>query len=175
MSSNGIDYLISDDHVASYVRILALCLCQQGELENRPKTSSSSAVTIFPWLNRFQTFRFLHTCCCLSYHNWQQLRCLRNWSDSIRFVFICSHNQLICHLKHLMYLFYLDNRAVLVRFSLSRSRNARLKQSFISARFVSFIVSCMSSFSCYYLFLLPFFLFFFTCVWVLFSTCWYSR
>ncbi|CAF0748109.1 unnamed protein product [Adineta ricciae] len=69
MSSNGIDYLISDDHVASYVRILALCLCQQGELENRPKTSSSSALTVFPWLNRFQTFRSLHTCCCLSYHH----------------------------------------------------------------------------------------------------------
>ncbi|CAF1507256.1 unnamed protein product [Adineta steineri] len=66
-----IDYLISDDHVASYVRVLALCLCQKGELETRQRTSSSLPFAISPWQNRLQTFRFLHTSCCLSYNNRQ--------------------------------------------------------------------------------------------------------
>ncbi|CAM4852180.1 unnamed protein product, partial [Rotaria magnacalcarata] len=34
---NNIDYLLSDEYVASYVRTLALCLCQQGELEARQR------------------------------------------------------------------------------------------------------------------------------------------
>jgi hypothetical protein len=69
--SNDIDYLISDDHVASYVRILALCLCQQGELETRQRTSCPLPFAISPWQNRLQAFRSLHTRCLLSYHNRQ--------------------------------------------------------------------------------------------------------
>jgi hypothetical protein len=70
--SNDIDYLISDDHVASYVRILALCLCQQGELETRQRSSSPSlSYLISPWQNRLQALRSLHTRCFLSYNNRQ--------------------------------------------------------------------------------------------------------
>ncbi|UJR33733.1 hypothetical protein I4U23_021160 [Adineta vaga] len=71
MTSNDIDYLISDDHVASYVRILALCLCQQGELETRQPSSSPLTFAICPWQTRLQSFRSLHTRCYLSYHNRQ--------------------------------------------------------------------------------------------------------
>jgi hypothetical protein len=70
--SNDIDYLISDDHVGSYVRILALCLCQQGELETRQRSSSSyHSFLISPWQNRLQSLRSLHTRCLLSYKNRQ--------------------------------------------------------------------------------------------------------
>lgn len=69
--SNDIDYLISDDHVASYVRILALCLCQQGELETRQRASSPFPFIISPWQNRLQALRSLHTRCFLSYNKRQ--------------------------------------------------------------------------------------------------------
>ncbi len=69
ISSNNIDYLISNDHVASYVRILALCLCQQGELETRQRSSSPFPFIISPWQNRLQALRSLHTRCFLSYNN----------------------------------------------------------------------------------------------------------
>jgi hypothetical protein len=69
ISLNDIDYLISDDHVASYVRILALCLCQQGELETLQRSSSRFPFIISPWQNRLQALRLLHTRCFLSYNN----------------------------------------------------------------------------------------------------------
>ncbi len=71
ISLNDIDYLISDDHVASYVRILALCLSQLGELETRQRSSSPFPFVISPWQNRLQALRSLHTRCCLSYTNRQ--------------------------------------------------------------------------------------------------------
>jgi hypothetical protein len=70
--SNDVDYLISDEHVGSYVRILALCLCQQGELETRLRSSSPYvSYLISPWQNRLQSLRSLHTRCLLSYKNRQ--------------------------------------------------------------------------------------------------------
>ncbi|CAF1089887.1 unnamed protein product [Rotaria sordida] len=66
---HNIDYLLSDEYVASYVRTLALCLCQQGELEVRQRSSSPIPFVISPWQNRLQAFRSLHTRCCLSYNN----------------------------------------------------------------------------------------------------------
>ncbi|CAF0735593.1 unnamed protein product [Rotaria sp. Silwood1] len=70
-SLNNIDYLLSDEHVASYVRTLALCLCQQGELEARQRSSSPIPFVISPWQNRLQALRSLHTRCFLSYNNRQ--------------------------------------------------------------------------------------------------------
>lgn len=71
ISSSNIDYLLLDDHVASYVRILALCLCQQGELEARQRSSSPTPFIISPWQNRLHALRSLHTRCSLSYNNRQ--------------------------------------------------------------------------------------------------------
>ncbi|CAM4896178.1 unnamed protein product [Rotaria socialis] len=73
ISSNNIDYLLSDDYVASYVRVLALCLCQQGELEARQRSSSPTPFVISPWQNRLQALRSLRTRCFLSYSNRQSI------------------------------------------------------------------------------------------------------
>jgi len=70
-SSNLIDYLLTDEHVSSYVRTLALCLCQQSELETRKRSTPSFPYLISPWQSRLQSLRSLHTRCLLSYHNRQ--------------------------------------------------------------------------------------------------------
>ena len=69
ISLHEIDHLISDDHLACYVRILALCLCQQGELETRQRSPSHVSFLISPWQDRLQALRTLHTRCSLSYNN----------------------------------------------------------------------------------------------------------
>lgn len=60
-----IDYLISDEHVAAYVRVLALHLSQQGELEIRHHQTSPYLIS--PWQNRLHTLRSLQNRCLLFY------------------------------------------------------------------------------------------------------------
>ena len=69
LSLHEIDHFITDDHLGSYVRILALCLCQQGELETRQRSPSHLSLFISPWQDRLQALRTLHTRCSLSYTN----------------------------------------------------------------------------------------------------------
>jgi len=61
-----VDYLISNDHVESYVRVLALHLSQQSELNTRHHHHSSPFL-ISSWQNRFQALKSLQTRCLLSY------------------------------------------------------------------------------------------------------------
>ena len=64
-----IDYLISDEHVAPYVRVLALHLSQQGELDTRHHHTSPYLIS--PWQNRLQALKSLQTRCFLSYNRRQ--------------------------------------------------------------------------------------------------------
>lgn len=71
ISFTDIDYFIIDEHVSAYVRTLALCLCQQSELETRQRSFPSVPYLISPWQTRLQALRSLHTRCLLSYTNRQ--------------------------------------------------------------------------------------------------------